>query len=86
MSKIKLLTILIVIVIVISSFVYIARKDAISIAIKAQGKGSYVATKTEIVWFKLSPYWSISLEGDDGDKKTLMIDPFFREVFAEAGY
>jgi hypothetical protein len=82
MSKIKPYIKLIIFVIVISSIVYILRHDAISIAIK--DSDGYVATDTEIVWYKFFPHWAITLE-KDGRKRTLIVDGFSRQVIAEPG-
>ncbi|WP_442602908.1 hypothetical protein [Paenibacillus sp. KN14-4R] len=84
MAKKRILKLIVLFIIGIFSVVYIARKDAISIATKGQGKGNYVVTKMDVVWFKMSPYWSITLEGN-GTKRTILVDPFYREVFAESG-
>ncbi|MDQ0887880.1 hypothetical protein QFZ81_002968 [Paenibacillus sp. V4I9] len=81
MRLFKGLTVTICILFAISFLYYCVRKDAMALAVKSYDY-QYVAKSTEIVWFNLTPYWSVTMQ-KEGKNRTIMIDPILREVIAE---
>ncbi|MDQ0897656.1 MULTISPECIES: hypothetical protein [unclassified Paenibacillus] len=81
-KKIKLSIIFILIVIIAFLGYSSAKKEAISVAFHGE-ESNYVVTGTEIVWFKLTPYWNVGylLNGVEGN---ILIDPLTKEIVGEA--
>lgn len=59
-----------------------SRKDATGIAIKVKGH-EYVGVHGEVVWHRLTPYWSITLKNKEDHQITVLVDPLQRRIFAE---
>lgn len=61
----------------------LSKMDASRIVKKAYTQDVKRITKSEVVWFKLQPYWSVSYERTNGSVRTVMVDPIASEIYAE---
>jgi hypothetical protein len=83
MGRLKIVVILLFLVLLIFAFYVYSKFDASQIVKKAYGEDFNKINKSEVIWFRLQPYWSVSFERRNGKLRTVMVDPISRGIFGE---
>ncbi|MNR26891.1 hypothetical protein D3C85_1441330 [compost metagenome] len=82
MGRLKIVFILLFLGLLIFAFYEYSKFDASRIVKKAYGDVNKIH-RSEVIWFKLQPYWSVSFERRNGKMRTVMVDPISRGIFGE---
>jgi hypothetical protein len=83
LSRHKQLLVILAPVLIMLMIYELSKLDADQIVRSAYSSDCNKIDKSTITWFRLQPYWSVTYERNNGTKRTVMVDPMSRNIFAE---